>query len=120
MRTFFASTPSELREAALVDGASSFRILWRILVPLARPAIQVMMVLLFLFSFNDFLLPLVMLTNPEIQTVPLSVATFLGARTSDVTGLAAAGVLAAIPVMIIYVVMQRQLVEGLLAGAVKG
>lgn len=120
MRTFFAATPAELREAALVDGASSFRILWRILVPLGRPAIQVMMVLLFLFSFNDFLLPLVMLTNPEVQTVPLSVATFLGARTNDVTGLAAAGVLAAIPVMIIYVVMQRQLVEGLLAGAVKG
>jgi ABC-type maltose transport system permease subunit len=61
-----------------------------------------------------------MLTNPEVQTVPLSVATFLGSRTNDLTGLAAAGVLAAIPVMIIYVVMQRQLVEGLLAGAVKG
>jgi raffinose/stachyose/melibiose transport system permease protein len=120
MRTFFASVPPELREAALVDGASTSRILWWILVPLGRPAIQVLMVLLFLFSFNDFLLPLVMLSNPSIQTVPLSVATFLGSRTNDVTGLAAAGVLAAIPVMIIYVFTQRKLVEGLLAGAVKG
>lgn len=120
MRTFFSTTPAELREAAMVDGASSFRILWRILIPIGRPAIQVMMVLLFLFSFNDFLLPLVMLTNPEVQTVPLGVATFLGSRTNDVTGLAAAGVIAAVPVMIIYVLMQRQLVEGLLSGAVKG
>jgi raffinose/stachyose/melibiose transport system permease protein len=120
MRAFFASTPRELREAAMVDGASQLRILWRILLPLARPAIQVLMVLLFLFSFNDFLLPLVMLSNPDVQTVPLSVATFLGNRQADVTGLAAAGLLAAVPVMLIYVFMQRRLVEGLLAGAVKG
>ncbi len=119
MRAFFASTGPELREAAMMDGASQRRILWTILVPLARPAIQTLIVLLFLFSFNDFLLPLVMLQNPNVQTVPLSVATFLGGREADVTGLAAAGLIACVPVMVVYVAFQRQLIEGLLTGALK-
>jgi len=119
MRAFFASTGPELREAAMMDGASQRRILWTILVPLARPAIQTLIVLLFLFSFNDFLLPLVMLQDPNVQTVPLSVATFLGGRQADVTGLAAAGLIACVPVMVLYIIFQRRLIEGLLTGAIK-
>ncbi len=119
MRTSFASTPQALREAAMVDGAPPRRILWSILVPLGRPAIQTLVVLLFLSSFNDFLLPLVMLQDPTIQTVPIAVSTFLGGRTHDVTGLAAAGLIAALPVMVVYLFFQRRLIDGLLSGALK-
>lgn len=120
MRTFFASTPKELSEAAMVDGASRGRVLRSVLLPTARPAIQTLALLLFLNSFNDFLLPLVMLENPNVQTVPLSVAVFTGPHLTDDTGIAAAALLACLPVMVVYLALQRSLIDGLTAGAVKG
>jgi raffinose/stachyose/melibiose transport system permease protein len=120
MRTFFAAAPRELTEAALVDGAARAKVLWKVLLPLARPAIQTLALLVFLSSFNDFLLPLIMLQNPSIQTVPLSVAAFQGPRVTDQTGVAAVALLACLPVVAVYLVLQRRLIEGLTAGAVKG
>jgi raffinose/stachyose/melibiose transport system permease protein len=120
MRTFFAAAPRELTEAALVDGASRWKVLWSVLLPLARPAIQTLALLAFLSSFNDFLLPLIMLQNPSIHTVPLSVASYQGARVTDQTGVAAVALLACLPVLLAYLFLQRRLIEGLTTGALKG
>lgn len=119
MRAFFLSAPRSLIEAARIDGASSWTILSRILLPLGRPAVLTMMVLVFMFTWNDFLLSLVMLSDPEIQTAPLKLALFQGRRTSDIPGLAAGAVIVALPVVIVYLFLQRHFIRGMLSGAVK-
>ena len=120
MRTFFASMPRELSEAALVDGARTTAVLRSVLLPAARPAIQTLALLVFLSSFNDFLLPLVMLQSPDLQTVPLALASYQGPHRTDPAGIAAVALLACIPVVLVFLVLQRRLIEGLTAGAVKG
>jgi raffinose/stachyose/melibiose transport system permease protein len=120
MRTFFLSSPRSLIEAAKIDGASHLAILRRVLLPSARPALQTMAVLLFMGSFNDFLLPLVMLQGDEsARTVPLAVLGFIGKREVDTNLLAAAGILATLPVVLLYLFSQRSFIQGMMTGAVK-
>lgn len=121
MRTAFAGTPASLREAASIDGASHFQSLARILLPVVAPAIATIATLLFLYTWNEFLLALVMLAdNPDVQTAPLSLSFFAGnRRNSDPAVTAAAAVLVALPVLIAYLVFQRRFISGVLAGAVK-
>jgi raffinose/stachyose/melibiose transport system permease protein len=119
MRAFFLSSPRSLSEAARIDGASSWTTLWRVLVPTARPAILTMVVLLFMWTWNDFLLPLVMLQSPDLGTAPLGIAFFQGQYSSDTQGLAAAAVLVAAPVVVLYVFLQRHFIRGMIAGATK-
>jgi raffinose/stachyose/melibiose transport system permease protein len=120
MRSFFASVPREITEAALVDGARTRSVLWTVLLPTARPAVQTLALLVFLSSFNDFLLPLIMLQGEGLQTVPLTVASYQGPHLTDQTGVAAVALLACIPVVLVFLALQRRLIEGLTAGAVKG
>jgi raffinose/stachyose/melibiose transport system permease protein len=120
MRAFFLSTPRSLVEAARIDGASSWTTLWRVLVPFGRPAILTMMVLVFMWTWNEFLLALVMVTKENLRTAPLGLAFFQGQYTSDLTLLAAAAVIVATPVVIVYVFLQRHFIQGMLTGAVKG
>jgi raffinose/stachyose/melibiose transport system permease protein len=120
MRAFFVSTPSSVLEAARIDGASSWTTLWRVLVPFARPAILTMMVLVFMWTWNEFLLALVMVSNENLRTAPLGLAFFQGQHTSDLTLLAAGAVIVATPVVIVYVFLQRHFIQGMLTGAVKG
>lgn len=119
MRAFFLSSPRSLVEAANIDGASSWTTLWRVMVPTARPAILTMMVLLFMWTWNDFLLPLVMLQSESLATAPLGIAFFQGAHTTDVQGLAAAAIIVAVPVVAVYIALQRHFIRGMIAGAVK-
>lgn len=119
MRAFFLSSLRSLTEAARIDGASSWTTLWRVLVPTARPAILTMIVLLFMWTWNDFLLPLVMLQSPNLGTAPLGIAFFEGQYTSDTQGLAAAAILVAAPVVVVYVFLQRHFIRGMIAGATK-
>jgi len=120
MRAFFRSTPRSLMEAARIDGASSWTTLWRVLVPFGRPAILTMMVLVFMWTWNEFLLPLVMVSNQNLATAPLGLAFFQGQHTSDLTLLAAGALIVATPVVIVYVFLQRHFIQGMLTGAVKG
>ena len=120
MRAFFLSTPRSLIEAARIDGASSWMTLWRVLVPFGRPAILTMMVLVFMWTWNEFLLALVMVTREDLRTAPLGLAFFQGQHTSDLTLLAAGAVIVATPVVIVYVFLQRHFIRGMLTGAVKG
>jgi len=121
MRSFFAAVPVELLEAARIDGAARFRILRSILMPIAWPAVATLATILFLFTWNEFLLALILVPqNQAVQTAPLSLSFFSGAEHGaqpNVT--AAAAVLVALPIVIIYVVLQRRLITGLTEGAVK-
>ena len=120
MRAFFRSTPGALVEASRLDGASSFATLWRVLLPQAWPAITTMVVLVFMWTWNEFLLALVMIQSDSLRTAPLGLALFAGAnRYSDPTLTAAAAVLVAFPIVIVYVFLQRSFIRGMFAGAVK-
>lgn len=119
MRAGFRSMPQSLIEAAWIDGASSFAVLRRILAPIMRPAILTLLVLTFVFTWNDFLLSLVVITTQQHQTAPLALALFIGQRTTDITGLAAGAVIISIPVIVVFVFFQRTLIRGILAGALK-
>ena len=120
MRAFFRGVPRSLVEAARIDGASSWFTLWRVLLPLARPAVLTMTVLLFMWTWNEFLLALVMVSDEDLRTAPLGLSFFQGRNTSDLTLLAAGSVIVALPVVILYVFLQRHFIRGMLTGAVKG
>jgi raffinose/stachyose/melibiose transport system permease protein len=120
MRAFFLSTPRELVEAARLDGAGSFATLRRVLIPLASPPILTLAVLVFVWTWNDFLLPLVMLAGSNIQTAPIALVFFQSQHTTNYTYLAGATIITAAPVLVVYVVLQRSFHRGMLAGALKG
>jgi len=120
MRAFFRGVPRSLVEAARIDGASSWFTLWRVLLPLARPAVLTMAVLLFMWTWNEFLLALVMVSEEGLRTAPLGLSFFQGRNTTSLSLLAAGSVIVATPVVILYVFLQRHFIRGMLAGAVKG
>jgi raffinose/stachyose/melibiose transport system permease protein len=120
MRAFFRTTPMALVEASRLDGASSFMTLWRVLLPQAKPALTTLVVLVFMWTWNEFLLALVMIQSDSLRTAPLGLAIFSGAnRQQDPTLTAAAAVLVALPIMVVYVFLQRSFIRGMFAGAVK-
>lgn len=119
MHASFAGFPRELIEAARVDGASNVTILFRILLPLSRPAIVTMCVLLFMWSWNQFLLILILISSPANRTAPAALGFFVLAHTRDVAGLCAATILVILPILIVYLIFQRSFISGMLQGAVK-
>ena len=119
MRAFFRSTPAALGEAARLDGASSLSTLLRVLLPQAKPALTTMVVLVFMWTWNEFLLALVMIQSDELRTAPLGLALFAGAnRATAPTVIAAAAVLVALPIVVVYVFLQRSFIRGMFAGSV--
>lgn len=120
MRSFFRSTPKALVEAARIDGAGLWRILTAVLLPLARPPILTLATLFFIWSWNEFLLALVVLTSPERQTAPAGLGLFVGERLSDIPGLSAGAIIISVPIIILYVILNRKIISGILQGAVKG
>jgi raffinose/stachyose/melibiose transport system permease protein len=121
MRSFFRSTPRSLVEAARIDGASSWTILTKVLLPQARPALTTLCALVFTYTWNEFLLALVLVSGDETkQTAPLDLSFFAGtAKGNDPTKVAAAAVLVALPVVVAYILLQRHFIRGMLSGAVK-
>lgn len=119
MRAYFRSSSREVVEAARIDGAGHWRTLWRVLVPVGRPAITTMIVLVFMWTWNEFLIPLVMATDESLRTAPLGLAFFQGQYTSGTSLLAAGAVLVALPVVLVYLFLQRHFIRGMVEGAVK-
>ncbi len=120
LRAFFRTSSREIVEAARLDGASTSRILWQVLVPLARPAIVTLVVLTFMWTWNEFLIPLVMVpSNEALRTAPLGLGFFQGQYTQGFTLLAAGAVIVALPVVVVYLFLQRHFIAGMLEGAVK-
>ena len=120
LRQFFLSLPRELEEAALIDGANRFQIFLRIIIPLSRPPLATLAVLSFLTNWNDFLWPVYVLISPGVQTLPPGLATLQGAYTVDYPVIMAGGVLASIPVLIIFFIAQRYIIEGVSRSGLKG
>ena len=100
MRAFFRSVPRSLVEAARLDGSSSWSTLWRVVLPVGRPAVLTMMVLVFMWTWNEFLLALVMVSDEDLRTAPLGLAFFSGRNTTDFALLAAGSVIVATPVVV--------------------
>ncbi|HEX2971925.1 MAG TPA: carbohydrate ABC transporter permease [Tepidisphaeraceae bacterium] len=120
MRNFFLSFPGTVVEAARLDGAADRKILWYVLLPAARPAIATACLLVAMWTWNEFLMPLVMISGESMRTAPLALAFFKGQHVTDYSLLAAAGTLIALPIVLLYLIMQRHFIAGMLSGAVKG
>jgi raffinose/stachyose/melibiose transport system permease protein len=119
MRAHFRSSSRALVEAARLDGAPTRTILWRVLVPVAWPAVITLIILTFMWTWNEFLIPLVMVTSEGLRTAPLGLAFFQGQYTQGFTLLAAGAVIVATPVVLLYLFLQRQFIAGILGGAVR-
>ena len=120
MRGFFAEVPQDLVDAATVDGCNSWDTLWRVLLPTATPAITSMMVLFFVWTWNDFLLALVLISTESLRTLPLGLAFFQGQHTTNVPLVAAGATIVAIPAIMMYVAFQRQFIRGITGGSIEG
>jgi raffinose/stachyose/melibiose transport system permease protein len=120
LRGFFRTIPPDVEEAATLDGCSPFGFFWRILLPMARPALATVSVLAVVASWNSFMLPLVVFSDPAYWTLPLGVNQFRGQYAADTARILAYVVLAMVPALVLYVLAERQLVSGLTSGATKG
>ena len=120
LRSFFTAIPSELQDAAYMDGCTAFDFFWRILLPLARPALASVAALTMIASWNDLLVPLVVINTDKLWTLPLGTMQFQGQYGQDLSLVSAFVALSAIPTIIFYVLAERQIVSGLTAGAIKG
>ena len=119
MRQFFMAAPPALVEAARIDGAGSLRILRSVLLPIAWPPVLTLATLMFIWSWNEFILSLVVLDR-ETRTAPSGLGIFTGQWTSEIPALSAAALIIALPTILLYVVLNRRIISGILQGAVKG
>jgi raffinose/stachyose/melibiose transport system permease protein len=120
LRNFFANVPKELEEAAALDGITTIGFFWRIMLPLVRPALAAVVVLAMVGSWNAFFLPLLVLNNTSLWTLPLGIMQFQGQYGSDWSKILAFVSLALVPTIAFYLIAEKQIVTGLTAGAVKG
>jgi multiple sugar transport system permease protein len=120
LRQFFRTLPIEYEEAARVDGASRVKVLWRIVLPLSLPALSTLAALTFLDSWNAFLWPLIAINQTSKMTLPLGLATFQGAHSTEWTLLMAGNVMTLIPMMVIFFAAQRYFVRSVAATGISG
>lgn len=118
-RNFDEGIPSELIEAARIDGATTWQVFWNVIIPLAKPIASAIIMLTLINSWNSYLLPLLFLQSPKMQTVTLLPQYFQGEFTNDQTKILAAAVMTALPEIIAYLCMQKNFEKGMSAGALK-
>ncbi|NYD54405.1 carbohydrate ABC transporter permease [Microbacterium pseudoresistens] len=118
--SFLRQVPAELEEAAAIDGAGFFRMFWQIVLPLLRPVTGTLLVYIALHVWNDLVIPLVFLNEPETRTVMVNAYALVNPNTVEPTMLFPAAVLGVLPLLIVFLVLQKQVVAGMTAGAVKG
>lgn len=117
---FMRSFPRDLEESGVMDGAGIYRIFWSIILPITRPAIATVVILNFIYNWNEYLFALVLISSEALKTLPLGIASFVGIETASLTLQMAALTIALVPIIIFYLLLQKQLVSGMVAGAVKG
>lgn len=119
MTTFFAAIPGEIEEAAQIDGASRWRIFRQIMLPMAMPALTALAIFTFVLTWNDYLWPLVSATEREMFTITTGLASLQGnfAQATELGALMARGVLASLPLLVLFVIFQRQLIRGISLGS---
>ena len=119
LRQFFLSIPKDLEDAARVDGASEFRIYARVILPLAVPALLTLALFHFMYNWNDLLWPLIITTETEMQTLPAGLALFMGEHVTEYGLLMAGSVLATLPMVAAFLMIQRRFVEGIATTGIK-
>jgi|SRR5450631_49705 len=119
LSSVYGTFPKELLEAASLDGASRWTILWRVIVPISRPTLSVLLIFFFIWTWNEFLIPLTFLVSNENQTVPVAISSLQGDRLMDVTTTSASALLGLLPTLVFFLIFQRTLTRGITAGAVK-
>jgi multiple sugar transport system permease protein len=120
MRQFFMGVPNELIDAARLDGFSEFRIFWKIALPLVKPAVAALCIFTFLGNWNAYIWPLIVIRSDEMRTLPVGIAFFSSEAQSSFHLIMAAAALATIPVIIIFIVFQRQIIKGIALAGLKG
>ena len=120
LKGYFDTIPKELEEAAIIDGASHFRVFWQIVMPLCKPALAVTFLFSFMTGWNEFILAATFMSNETSYTLPVMLQQFIGEYSVDWGHFAAGALIVSIPVMALFFALQRNLVSGLTAGAVKG
>ncbi|WP_406139004.1 carbohydrate ABC transporter permease [Streptomyces sp. NBC_01089] len=120
LRQFFMGLPEELEEAARLDGANPFTVFWRVALPLARPGLLALGVLTFLWSWNDLMWPLIVNTDPAKMPLSAGLASLQGAHLTEYPVLMAGSLLATLPVIVVFVAMQRQFIQGIAFSGMKG
>jgi len=116
MRNQFRAFPGEIIEAARIDGARDLRVLWQVIVPPSLAPIMTMCVLVAMWTWNEFLMPLVLITSEDRRTAPLGLAFFKGEHLTDYSLLSAAGIIVAIPIVVLYFFLQKRFISGMLGG----
>ena len=120
IRQFALSIPESLLEAARIDGATEFEIYWRIAMPLMRPVLVTLALFTFMGSWNDFMWPLIVLTDDDLYTLPVALATLTRERVQDNEFMMAGAVVTTLPVLVVFLALQRHYVRGIMLGGVKG
>jgi raffinose/stachyose/melibiose transport system permease protein len=119
LSSVFGTFPLSVLEAAALDGASRWQILWRVIVPISLPTLAVMMIFFFIWTWNEFLIPLTFLISNDNQTVPVAISLLQGDKIMDVTTTSASALLGLLPTLVFFLIFQRTLSRGITAGAVK-
>ena len=120
IRQFMLSVPQDLLEAARLDGAGELRIYWSVVMPLARPILATLATFMFMSTWNDFMWPLIVLSDQAHYTLPVALANLSGEHVQDIELMMAGAVVTVLPVLTLFIVLQRYYIAGLMAGSVKG
>ncbi|MEC0229544.1 carbohydrate ABC transporter permease [Paenibacillus alba] len=118
--TYFKGLPKELEESSEMDGSDFLRTFWSVMLPLSKPIIATVVVMQFMWTWNSFFTPLVFtLNNPSLRTLSVGIFSFIGEHSADYTGMAAAACISIIPIILVFILLQKYFVDGI-AGAIKG
>jgi multiple sugar transport system permease protein len=120
IRQFMLSVPQDLLEAARLDGAGELRIYWSVVMPLARPILATLATFMFMSTWNDFMWPLIVLSDQAHYTLPVALANLSGEHVQDIELMMAGAVVTVLPVLAVFIALQRYYIAGLMAGSVKG
>jgi raffinose/stachyose/melibiose transport system permease protein len=119
LSSVLSTFPREIVEAARIDGANRWQVLWRVVVPISWPTLSVLLVFFFIWTWNEFFLPMIMLVSNDNQTVPVALGVLQGQRLMDATAQSASALLGIIPAVVFFLIFQRTLTRGIAVGAVK-
>ena len=119
MRQYFQTIPKELMEAARIDGCGELRIFWTIVMPLVKPALSALTIFVFMHNWNNFLWPLLVVTRDHMMTLPLGIASFESTYSTNYPQLMAVSMAATLPVFLVFVVLQRQFIQGMALSGIK-
>ena len=120
MRQFMMNIPKSLDEAAEIDGATKWQLYWDVVLPLARPALVTLTIFTFIGSYNNLFWPLVLMKTPDKYTLPIGMLSFQSSQGQETNLLMAAVAMSVVPMIVIFILMQKQLVKGIMLGGVKG